>query len=180
MSENETIELIYLIYLRNQAYIDLSTRQGSLHCYESTATAHQFHNPNSMICTMCLIINKGRCADILCTDKKLSMNWVYMTKNKELYTSMYAEFIALCASSTAVSKPKVLSINKISLSIVLGTPITDTFNRLLQHYMEENISAHINKDNHKVACQAQKLKHHPKTFWTAYYNITKFTFQITE
>lgn len=55
---------------------------------------------------------------------------------------MYAEFIALCASSTAVSNPKVLSINKISLSIVLGTPITDTFNRLLQHYREENISVH--------------------------------------
>jgi hypothetical protein len=46
---------------------------------------------------------------------------------------MYAEFIALCASSTAVSKPKVLSINRISLSIVFGTPMTDTLSRLLQH-----------------------------------------------
>jgi len=54
---------------------------------------------------------------------------------------MYAEFIALWASSTAVSKPKVLSINKISLSIVLGTPITDTFNFLLQHYKKEKFSA---------------------------------------
>ena len=41
-----------------------------------------------------------------------------------LRASMFADRIALTASSTAVWKPKVLSRSKISLSIVFGTPIT--------------------------------------------------------
>lgn len=51
-------------------------------------------------------------------------------------TSIYAELIALRASSTAVSKPNVLSIRSISLSMVFGTPIMDTFSFLFLHCLK--------------------------------------------
>ena len=47
--------------------------------------------------------------------------------------STAAALIAFCASSTAVSNPNVLSMCRMSLSIVLGMPTTDTFNPLLAH-----------------------------------------------
>lgn len=48
-------------------------------------------------------------------------------------TSIYAELMARWASSTAVSKPNVLSIKSISLSMVFGTATTETFSFLLRH-----------------------------------------------
>lgn len=51
-------------------------------------------------------------------------------------TSIYAALMAFCASSTAVSNPNVLSISNMSLSIVLGTPTTDTFNLRFWHWIQ--------------------------------------------
>ena len=62
----------------------------------------------------------------------------------ERITSIYAELIALCAASTAVSNPNVLSISNMSLSIVLGTQTIDTCNFLLRH---------CNKNFAKIQCQ---------------------------
>lgn len=60
-----------------------------------------------------------------------------MDDGNKPYTSIYAEFIAPCAASTAVSNPKVLSINNMSLSMVFGTPTTDTLSLRLRHYNQE-------------------------------------------
>ena len=70
----------------------------------------------------------------------------------ERITSIYAELIALCAASTAVSSPKVLSISNMSLSIVLGTQTIDTCNFLLRH---------CNKNFAKIQCQ---MDSQPSTF----------------
>mmetsp|Transcript_6889 Transcript_6889/g.17148 ORF Transcript_6889/g.17148 Transcript_6889/m.17148 type:complete len:296 (-) Transcript_6889:705-1592(-) len=47
--------------------------------------------------------------------------------------SVAAALIAFCASSTAVSKPKVLSMCRMSLSMVFGIPTTLTFRPRLAH-----------------------------------------------
>jgi hypothetical protein len=122
-----------------------------MHSYKSTATAHQFHNANTMISTVRLITRLQQNGkkkkeervqhEETNTGKELSRKTFPPKKHNSMHgqvksmqsTSMYAEFIALCASSTAVSKPKVLSISKISLSIVFGTPTTATLIRRLRH-----------------------------------------------
>lgn len=155
---NNAIKM-YLKYLRYQTYVNLSTSQGCVHCYESTTPTHQFDNANTMVSTMCLLRDWEEKSvyylDIITTRKWLGKaHIIYSMHEQQIWhgissiqknniithpTSIYAEFIARCASSTAVSKPNVLSINKMSLSMVFGTPTIATLNCLLRHYKKKGV-----------------------------------------
>mmetsp|Transcript_2839 Transcript_2839/g.9213 ORF Transcript_2839/g.9213 Transcript_2839/m.9213 type:complete len:334 (+) Transcript_2839:5426-6427(+) len=66
----------------------------------------------------------------------LPISFTTPTPFSALFASTAAAWIAFCASSTAVSNPNVLSMCRMSLSIVFGMPTTLTFNPLFAHSFE--------------------------------------------